>query len=102
MTGTPERKDVVEFLNPKIKTIMETCKVDEATATKYSVEATTLAQELMEKWCRNTRKMHRNRADDIYRLLKKLTAENPTLVNNPLVVEIQKKVLELFAEDFGI
>jgi hypothetical protein len=49
--------------------------VDEKTANKLLEYSTTLAQEPMEKWCRNTLKMQRNKAEDIYALLKKLKKE---------------------------
>ncbi len=100
MVGTPERKDTSEFLNPKIKQIMETYTVDEETATKLSITVTVLAQEQMKKWCSNTLKIRREKAEDIYQLLKQLKKNEDWL--DPILAEIEKKILELCINtDFG-
>ena len=67
---------------------MDGCKVTEDVAEKLLVYATEIAQERMERWCKNTLKRHSEQAEQIYSLLKKLKAD-------PLLPEIEKKVLEL-------
>lgn len=93
MSGSPEQKSESVFLNPKIQAIMDAYKVNEETATKLSVYATAIAQELMAKWCRNTLKRRRIEAEEIYVLLKKLKTTEDWL--DPVLAEIEKKVLKM-------
>lgn len=101
MAGSPEQTS--QYVNLKLKRVMDECHVNEETAEKLLVMATTLAQELNDKWCSNTLKVHSNQAEDIYKLLKQLqqeglrqaTINEDSTLAETLLADIEKKVLAL-------
>ena len=95
MAGSPEA--VMEYQNLKLKRVMDECHVNEETAEKLLVMASTLAQEQMDRWLRNSSKMRRNIAEDIYKLLKKL---KPSQGDSEVLNMIEEKILRLRVEDY--
>jgi hypothetical protein len=74
------------------KKVMNDFNVDEKTAEKIIAFANTMATEKMNKWIDNYRKRLKEEAEYIYQLIKRLKKEKG---NNPLVNEIEKKILEM-------
>jgi hypothetical protein len=74
------------------KKVMNDFNVDEKTAERIIAFANSIAIEKMDKWINNYRKRLKEDAEYIYQLTKQLKKEKG---NNPLVNEIEKKILEM-------
>jgi hypothetical protein len=76
-----------------IKKIMEQFRVDEKTSEKIIAFANDYALQKMDKWIKNYRKRQKDDAEYIYQLTKRLKKELG--VNNSVIDEIEKKILEM-------
>jgi hypothetical protein len=76
-----------------VKEVMKQFNVDEKTAEKIITFANDFAIQKMDKWIKNYRKKQKNEAEYIYQLTKRLKRELG--VNNSVIDEIEKKVLEM-------
>lgn len=77
-----------------VRTVMGKFGVDEKTAGLIISFSNTLAMKRMEKWRRNFCKIYKNKAEDLYKLVKELGK----VAGNGLLMEIEKKVLEMCVE----
>jgi hypothetical protein len=76
-----------------MKEVMKEFKVDEKTAEKIITFANSFALQKMDKWINNYRKKQKDAAEYIYQLTKRLKKELG--INNSVIDEIEKKVLEM-------
>ena len=78
-----------------VKKVMEDFEVDEEKAGRIISFAVTMALGMQEKWRRNWKKIQKDKAGDIYRLMRSLKrGKGDSLIIN----EIEKRILELCVE----
>jgi len=77
----------------QVKKLMLEFSVDEKTARRLISYFTCSTQERVDKWIRNIRKLQKDRADEIYRLLKRLKKGDKSVID-----EIEKKILKICVE----
>ena len=78
------------------KQIIEKFKVDKKTAEQIINFAVCMAIERMGKWKSNTRRRQKEKAEEIYSLIKAWKKrEKGTISSTSIINEIEKKILEL-------
>ena len=77
-----------------VKQIVQDYSIDEKTAEKLISFFNTLSLEKIEKWRNNFLKRQREKADEIYKLLKEFKSNE----KKDVLEKIENKILELYVE----